>query len=57
MLVGNLMRQLECLLHEYLSFNWHHSDAVLRSNQDVLQCVSPPCTASGHVSMDAALHP
>lgn len=36
-MVGNLMRQLECLLHEYLSFNWHTSDAVLRSNQDVLQ--------------------
>ncbi len=36
-LVGNLMRQLECLLHEYLSFNWDHASAVLRSNQDVLQ--------------------
>ncbi len=36
-LMGNLMRQLECLLHEYLSFNWHHADAVLHSNQAVLQ--------------------
>lgn len=43
-LVGNLMRQLECLLHEYLSFNWDHADAMLRCNQGALQCAAYlPC--------------
>ena len=39
-LVGNLMRSLECLLHEYLSFNWHHADAMLHCNQGALQCAA-----------------
>jgi hypothetical protein len=44
--VGNLMRSLECLLHEYLSFNWDHADAMLRCNQSALQCAVLACSAS-----------
>ena len=32
-----LMRELECLLHEYLSYNWDRIDVVLDVNREALR--------------------
>ena len=31
------MWELECLLHEYLSFNWDRIDDLLQANEDALR--------------------
>ena len=36
-LMTTLMRELECLLHEYLSFNWDRINDVLDVNQEALR--------------------
>ena len=35
--VRGLMHELECLLHEYLSYNWHRVDEVLDANRHLLR--------------------
>ena len=37
MLLTSLMWELECLLHEYLCFNWDRIDDVLQSNEEALR--------------------
>ena len=36
-LLTSLMWELECLLHEYLSFNWDRIDDLLQANEDALR--------------------
>jgi len=36
-LLTSLMWELECLLHEYLCFNWDRIDDVLQSNEEALR--------------------
>ena len=38
MLLTSLMWELECLLHEYLCYNWDRIDDVLQANEDALRC-------------------
>ena len=36
-LLTSLMWELECLLHEYLSYNWDRIDDLLQANEDALR--------------------
>ena len=35
--VGALMHEIECILNEYLSFNWDRLDGVLAANRHLLR--------------------
>ena len=42
-IVGALMHEIECILNEYLSFNWDRLDDVLAANMHLLRADGLAC--------------
>lgn len=55
--VGSLMHEIECILHEYLSFNWDRVEEIFDANsvylaENGLKC---PWYSNGHLPVGACL--
>lgn len=54
--VGFLMHEIECILHEYLSFNWDRLDDIYDANALYLSADGLKCLWNSHSSMQVR-HP
>lgn len=49
--VGFLMHEIECILHEYLSFNWDRVDDIYDANAMYLSADGLKCLWSSHSNL------
>lgn len=52
-IVGALMHEIECILNEYLSFNWDRLDDVLAANMHLLRENGLACPWKSAPSLEA----
>ena len=57
--VGSLMHEIECILHEYLSFNWDRVEEIFDANsvylsEDGLKCPALCCVRELLIVADVA---